>query len=78
MAAPQDEIPTMDELQAELARKHGRVLSSPEGKELVAYLERAFYDAPLVGKSPELTYFNLGAREVVRRMRRIARALTTE
>lgn len=71
-----DQVTAADEVWAEVARKHGRVLSSPEGKELLAYLSRAFYDAPIVGKTDAETYFNLGEREVVRRMRKIARALT--
>lgn len=67
----------MDELQAELA-KHGRVFASDAGKELLAYLEAKFFEGDLLGDTPEETAFNLGAREVVRRMRNLAALVTKQ
>lgn len=44
----------------------GRHLYTTEaGQSLLKLLEEMFYKGPLVGKTPEETYFNLGRREVV-------------
>jgi hypothetical protein len=59
----------LEELRAELAEKHGRVLATPEGRALLELLERRFFNGDLLGDTPEETNFNLGAREVVRVMR---------
>ena len=78
MAGLERQQQRMDELAAELGEKHGRVLASPAGKELLAYLERKFFDGDLLGSTPEETAFNLGAREVVRRMRTVAAQLDSQ
>ena len=48
------------------------VLASPAGKQLMADLEASFCNVDLRGRSVEETYFNLGAREVVEKLKRIA------
>jgi hypothetical protein len=61
----------LEELQAKLLERFGPLLATPEGEQLVAFLSREFFDGELLGDTPEETAFNLGAREVVRRMRRV-------
>lgn len=45
--------------------------ATPGGKALMQHLEAEFYDGKLVGDSVEETYFNLGARELVKELRRL-------
>ncbi len=52
----------------------GAVLASQAGAKLLETLEADFIDGDLFGETPEETAFNLGAREVVLYMRRLARA----
>ena len=59
----------LEALRAELAEKHVRVLSTPEGRELLALLERRFFNGPIWDPDPSARDFNLGAREVVRVLR---------
>jgi hypothetical protein len=68
----------MEGLQAEMAQKYARIFAMPEGKELLAYLTAKFFDGELLGDTPEETAFNLGAREVVRRMRTLAALITKQ
>lgn len=42
-----------------------RVFSGPDGAEALKVLERAFDGDTLRGETPEDTYYNLGARDVV-------------
>jgi hypothetical protein len=65
-------------LQAQLADRYGRILVTPDGKALLAFLEERFFNGELLGDTPEETAFNLGAREVVRRMRTAHDLLTTK
>jgi hypothetical protein len=65
---------SLSELGAELRAKWGPLLASPEGGKLIERLEELFFEGDLLGATPEETAFNLGAREVVRRLRD-ARAL---
>lgn len=56
-----------EELRRRLAERNAgavRVLNTPDGKDLVEALERAFIFGDLLGETPEQTAFNLGAREV--------------
>lgn len=68
----------IDDLRAELGLKYGRLFTTPEGKELLAYLSRQFFEGELLGATPEETAFNLGAREVVRAMRDLAALLAKQ
>ena len=52
----------------------GSVLASAPGLKLLETLEADFVEGDLFGESPEETAFNLGAREVVLYLRRLARA----
>jgi hypothetical protein len=64
----------IEEIRREFIEAHaglGRLLASPDGGELVSYLEARFFNGDLMGDTPEETAFNLGAREVVRVMRDI-------
>ncbi len=65
----------VEALRDELVDKYGRLLLSPDAKELIDFLERRFFDGELLGETPEETAFNLGAREVVRVLRDLRRAL---
>lgn len=58
----------MDEL-ADDAKEVGIVLTSPGGKKLMDKLMDSFYDGDIIGPTPEITAFHLGAREVVRYMK---------
>jgi hypothetical protein len=66
----------MEDLRAEMAQKHARIFASSEGRQLLALLERRFFSGDLMGRTPEETAFNLGAREVVRTMRDLAALVT--
>lgn len=50
--------------QAELKRV-GRVLTHGDGARLLEILKEMYYEGNLTGATPELTYQNLGRRDVV-------------
>lgn len=52
----------------------GSVLVSSPGRKLLEALEAQFVDGDLLGETNEETAYNLGAREVVLTLRRLARA----
>ena len=52
----------------------GSVLMSSPGRKLLEVLEAEFVEGDLFGETPEETAFNLGSREVVLTLRRLARA----
>ena len=52
----------------------GTVLVSSPGRKLLEALEADFIEGDLFGTTPEETAFNLGCREVVLYLRRLARA----
>lgn len=60
----------LEEHHAEL----GTVLASSPGSKLLEALEAEFVEGSLFGETPEETAFNLGSREVVLQLRRLARA----
>jgi hypothetical protein len=79
VAAPSErQRKQLEGLQAEMAQKYARLFAMPEGKELLTYLTAKFFDGDLLGDTPEETAFNLGAREVVRRMRNLAALITKQ
>ncbi len=59
------------------ARAAAAFLATPPGGALLSALENLFILGDLAGETVEMTYFNLGAREVVLYLRRLG-SLTTE
>ena len=55
-----------------------RLFSTPDGKLVLEALERQFVLGSIRASSVEDTYFNLGARDVVIRLRRLATAAMEE
>jgi hypothetical protein len=45
---------------------HGRIFLDGPGAEILEELQAMYYDCNLIGDKVEVTYANLGAREVVR------------
>lgn len=49
-------------------KRAGALLTTEPGKALLKMLEDMYYHGQLIGTTPERTYFNLGARDVIRHL----------
>jgi hypothetical protein len=49
----------------ELAKIGRFLFTAPDGKALLDLLTDLYYKGPMIGETPEMTYFKLGRREVV-------------
>ena len=73
-------MPTLDEFKKQLEKKRGaaqRAFATEDGSAILAALEARFVLGDLAGPTPEQTYFNLGAREVVVYLRSLVTTKTT-
>lgn len=60
-----------EQVRARAAKLGAYFQNTEDGKLLLKALEEEFFDGDLYDSSPEKTFFNLGAREVVRYIRHL-------
>lgn len=46
-------------------KKLKELFSSPHGEDVMSFLKEAYVEVPAVDKTPELTYYRLGQKELI-------------